>query len=86
MSKYTDSFDNDDDEFDEAEAAAMAEAMAQNTKVQAEQLKLANRQMKHELLDKAIFISKGWFWGLLPHSVKLCRVVEAYETLKKITD
>jgi hypothetical protein len=83
--RYTDSYDEDDD-FDEAEAEMMADAIAQNNKNHEEQIRLANRQMKHDLLDKAIFISKGWFWGLLPHSVKLHKVAEAYETLKKLTD
>jgi len=84
--EYIDSFDQDDDDFDEAEAEMMADAIAQSNKNHEEQLKLANRQMSHDLLDKAIFISKGWFWGLIPHSVKLLRVADAYETLKKLID
>jgi hypothetical protein len=79
--------DDDDDDFDEAEAEAeMADMLAQSNKNHDEQLKLAKKQMRHELLDRAILISKGWFWGFLPHAVKLQRIAEAFDILENLTE
>ena len=82
--RYVDNFGQEDDDFDEMEAEMMADAIAQNNKNHEEQLRLAHRQMQYDLLDKAIFVSKGWLWNFLPHSVKLYEVARAYETLKKL--
>lgn len=86
--RHTNNFDDDDDDdFDEAEAEAeMADMLALSNKNHDEQLKLARKQMKHELLDRAVSISKGWFWGLLPHSLKLQKIAEAYDMLESLTE
>ena len=86
--RYADNFDQDDDDFDEAEAEAemMADALAQNNKNYEEQLKIAQKQMKYDLLDKAIFASRGWFWGFLPHAWRMYKISQAYETFKNLVD
>ncbi len=83
--RYTDSYDDDEDEFEEAEAELMADALAQSTKNREEEIKLANRHLKSEMMDKAIFICKSnFFWSILPQAVKMKQIAETYENLEKL--
>lgn len=84
--RYTDSFNDDDDDFDEAEAdAEMAEVIAESNRNREEQLRLAEKQMRQELLDRAISISRSsWFWGFYPNSVKLHKIAETYDMLERL--
>jgi hypothetical protein len=83
--RYTDSYDDDDEDFDEVEEDMMADALALSNRNREDQVELAKKQMNQELLDKAIFISKNcWFWGLFPQCVKLYNIAQAYQTFKKL--
>lgn len=87
--RYADNFDQDedDDDFDDAETdAEMAEVIAQSNKNHEEELRLAERQIRHELLDKAIVVAKGsWFWGFYTNSYKIQKITEIYDIFEKLT-
>jgi hypothetical protein len=82
----------DDEEFDGVEDEMMAEALAQSNENRKEEIKLANKQLKltnkqlqTELMDRAIFVAKSSvFWYFMPHSMRLQKVAQAYETLVKV--
>lgn len=74
---------DDDDEYDESDIEAeMMNDVLQN---QQEELHIANQQLQYELIDKAIFICKSnWYWGFLPHSMKLQQISETHEKLQDL--
>lgn len=87
--RYTDSFNDDEDDFDfdEADAAdaEMAEVIAESNRNREEQLRLTEKQMRSDLLDKAILVSRSsWFWGFYPNSVKLAKIAETYDVFEKL--
>lgn len=86
-------FDNDHDDDEDFEEGAeispemMANVLEQSTKNREEEVRLANKHLKSELLDKAIFACKNsWLWGFLPHTCRLQQLAETYEILKKLSE
>lgn len=90
--KFTNSYNNnndddddDDEEYEEVEAEIMAEALAQSNKNREEEINLAKKHLKYDLMDKAMSICRGgWFWGFLSHSTRLKQIAETFDTLQRL--
>lgn len=80
-------FDDDEGGFDEETEAMMADAFAKSNENREAEIKLAEKHMRTELLEKAIGVAKSnWFWAWMPNSMKLQKISEAYDTLKMLVD
>ncbi len=88
------SYEEDDDDergdeqaqaFAEAEAEMMADAFARSDEARHMEMKLVDKQVRAEVLDKAIFVAKSsWFWGLFSSQSRLDSIKAAYHTLSDL--
>jgi hypothetical protein len=80
-------YDDSDEGYEDETEAMMADAFIKSNQNREIELKLAEKQMKIEMLEKAIGVAKGnWFWGLMPSSMRSEKIIEAYDTLKMLMD
>lgn len=89
--RYAEGFDSnddeDDDDFDAETEAEMAEIIAESNRKREEEIELAEKQLRQELLEKAISVAKSsWFWGFYPNAVKLQKIAETFDMFEKLTD
>lgn len=88
MSKYDDFRDDDfeDDEFERDEAERMAEEIVSNSKAALDaEFNIAEKSIRCELLDKAIYIAKStWLWWFLPQSSKIRRINKVFQSLRQL--